>query len=92
MAHASHKHFGPGAHGKGDGSGAMTTGDTAAIPDNMVLSNRDKAQHSDIRGLDGRAVQTEQMRDHAANRRIDPTELQARMADDTGAPDEEAAS
>ena len=71
MAHASRKHFGEGAHGKGDGTGAMTTADTAEIPDNMVLKNRDKAQHSDARGLDSRAVQTEQMRDHAANRRVE---------------------
>jgi hypothetical protein len=71
MAHASHKHIGAGAHGKGDGTGAMTTVDTADIPDNMVLSNRDKAQHSDQRGLDSRAVQTDQYRDHAANRRVE---------------------
>lgn len=71
MAHASRKHFGPGAHGKGDGTGALTTADTADIPDNMILSNRDKAQHSDQRGLDSKAVQTEQYRDHASNRRIE---------------------
>ena len=71
MAHASRKHFGPGAQGKGDGTGAMTTIDTADIPDNMILSNRDKAQHSDQRGLDSKAVQTEQYRDPAANRRVD---------------------
>lgn len=76
MAHASRKHFGEGGHGslggKGDGTGAMTSADdTAEIPDNMVLKNRDKAQHSDARGLDSRAVQTEQMRDHAANRRVE---------------------
>jgi hypothetical protein len=78
MAHASRKHFGPGSQGKGDGTGAMSTIDTTAIPDNMVLSNRDKAQHSDERGLDSRLVQTMQLRDHAANRRveeIDETEL-----------------
>ncbi len=74
MAHASRKHFGPGAHGKGDGTGAMTTGDTGDIPDNIVLSNRDKAQHSDQRGLDSRLVQTEQLRDHAAARRVDNIE------------------
>jgi hypothetical protein len=32
-------------------------------------SNRDKAQHSQERGLDSKAVQTEQYQDHAANRR-----------------------
>lgn len=75
MAHASRKHFGPGSQGKGDGTGAMTTIDTAAIPDNMILSNRDKAQHTEERGLDSKAVQTEQYRDHAANRRIEDEDL-----------------
>lgn len=75
MANASHKHFGPGARGKGDGTGAMTTSeDVAEIPENAVLSNRDKAAHGDARGLDGKAVQTEQMQDHAANRRVEPQE------------------
>jgi hypothetical protein len=76
MAHASRKHFGPGSQGKGDGTGAMSTIDTAAIPDNMILSNRDKAQHSEERGLDSKAVQTEQYRDHVANRRVEDEELQ----------------
>lgn len=97
MAHAGHKHFGPGAQGKGDGTGAMTTAETEDIPDNMVLSNRDKAQHPDTRGLDGRAVATEQMRDHASNRRIDPTELQRDglgdgLVDDVGDEDPDSGS
>ena len=75
MAHASRKHFGPGSQGKNDGTGAMTTIDSADIPDNMILSNRDKAQHSDERGLDSKAVQTEQYRDHAANPRIEDDDL-----------------
>lgn len=74
MAHASRKHFGPGAQGKGDGTGAMSTADPSGIPDNMVLKNRDKAQHSDERGLDSRQVQTEQYRDHANNRRVEDME------------------
>lgn len=74
MAHASRKHFGPGAHGKGDGTGAMSTIDTGEIPDNMILKNRDKAQHSDERGLDSRLVQSMQYRDHANNRRVDDVE------------------
>ena len=68
MAHASRKHFGPGAHGKGDGTGAMTDIEPEDIPENIVLSNRDKAQHSDERGLDSKNVQTEQFHDHASNR------------------------
>jgi hypothetical protein len=68
MANADRKHMGSGAHGKGDGSGAMTEIDQGVIPENMVLSNRDKAQHSRERGLDSKTVQTEQLHDHAANR------------------------
>jgi hypothetical protein len=71
MAHASHKHFGPGAQGKGTGTGAMTDIEPEDIPENIVLSNRDKAQHSDERGLDSKSVQTEQFHDHAANRMSD---------------------
>ena len=70
MAHASRKHFGPGAQGKGDGTGAMSTIDTSDVPGN-ILSNRDKAQHSDERGLDSRILQSMQMRDHANDRRIE---------------------
>lgn len=38
------------------------------IEDNAVLNNCDKARHGDARGLDGKAVQTEQCQDHAADR------------------------
>jgi hypothetical protein len=68
MANADKKHIGAGARGKGDGSGAMTDLEDGVLPENKVLSNRDKAQHSQERGLDGKAVQTEQYHDHAANR------------------------
>lgn len=63
------KHMGKGSHGKGDGSGAMTELPDDILPENMVLSNRDKAQHSNERGLDSKFIQTEQYQDHAANRR-----------------------
>ena len=69
MAKASKNHIGPGAHGKGDGSGAMTELPEGILEENMVLSNRDKKQHSHERGLDSRVIQTEQYHDHAANRR-----------------------
>lgn len=69
MAHASKKHIGPGAQGKGAGVGAMTDIATEQlIPDNAVLSNRDKAKHATGRGLDSKQVQTEQFLDHEANR------------------------
>ena len=61
MAKADKKHFGAGSLGKGDGSGAMSG--NAEIPENMVLSNRDKAQHSHDRGQDGKWVQSEQRHD-----------------------------
>lgn len=71
MAKADRKHFGAGARdkGKGDGTGAMSELGEAQLPAGGVLSNRDKAQHSDGRGLDSKHVQTEQYQDHAANRR-----------------------
>ncbi len=69
MANASKKHMGSGTQGKGDGTGALTELPDGILEENMVLSNRDKSQHSDERGLDSRAVQTEQFHDHAANRR-----------------------
>jgi hypothetical protein len=67
MANASSKHFGSGAQGKQSGTGAMSDIDKSVLPENMVLSNRDKAQHSRERGLDSKAVQTEQFQDHEAN-------------------------
>ncbi|MDQ0136494.1 hypothetical protein J2T08_004430 [Neorhizobium galegae] len=45
----------------------MTEIDKAILPENKVLSNRDKAQHSRERGLDSKMVQTEQLHDHEAN-------------------------
>jgi hypothetical protein len=70
MANASKKKFGPGQqdHGKGDGSGGMSDDDIEQLPDNEILSNRDKSRHSDQRGLDSRHVETEQRHDHVANR------------------------
>jgi hypothetical protein len=62
------KQVGAGAQGKGAGSGAATDLPPGAIPENIVLSNRDKSQHTDQRGLDSKWVQTEQLQDHAANR------------------------
>ena len=69
MANASKHSIGAGAQGKHSGTGAMTELPEGILPENMVLSNRDKSQHSDQRGLDSKNVQTEQYHDHAANRR-----------------------
>ena len=67
MANASKHGMHPGAQGKGSGSGAMTELPDGVLEENMVLSNRDKAQHGDARGLDSKTVQTEQYQDHSAN-------------------------
>ena len=69
MANASKKQIGAGSQGKGTGTGAMTETNSSVIGENMVLSNRDKAAHSDQRGQDSRWVQTEQRKDHVHNRR-----------------------
>jgi hypothetical protein len=71
MAKASKKQMGAGAQGKSDGTGATTEVAKEEIPENMVLSNRDKAQHSEERGLDSKQVQNEQMQDQPANRMTD---------------------
>lgn len=68
MANASRNSIGPGAQGKQSGTGAMTDLPEGILPENMVLSNRDKSRHGDERGLDGKHVQTEQYQDHAGNR------------------------
>ncbi|KMO22600.1 hypothetical protein NS228_15395 [Methylobacterium indicum] len=69
MAKADRHSMGPGAQGKGSGTGAMTELPEGILEENMVLSNRDKSQHGTARGLDGKHVQTEQYHDHAGNRR-----------------------
>jgi hypothetical protein len=68
MSKGGKKTIGAGAQGKGAGSGANTEIPKEKIGDNMVLSNRDKSQHSDQRGQDSKGIQTEQFQDHAANR------------------------
>jgi hypothetical protein len=65
MARASKKHLGAGSQGKGDGSGG--TAPSVDIPENMVLSNRDKAQHTSDRGQDGKWIQAEQRHDSELN-------------------------
>ena len=68
MSRGGKKHVGAGAHGKGSGTGANTDIEKEKIGDNMVLSNREKAQHSDQRGMDSKHIQNEQLQDHSANR------------------------
>lgn len=47
----------------------MTDVQNGLIGDNMVLSNRDKTEHSKGRGQDSKWTQTEQLKDHAANKK-----------------------
>ncbi|HWK64999.1 MAG TPA: hypothetical protein VNS34_08665 [Rhizobiaceae bacterium] len=68
MTNAGKKHVGRGAQGKGSGSGGMTDIPKDKIPENMVLSNRDKSQHTKERGQDGRQIQTDQFQDHVGSR------------------------
>src|SRR3954471_24460402 len=90
MANASRHKVGPGAQGKGDGSGAMSELPDGLLPENMVLSNRDKSRHTDQRGLDSKNVQTEQYQDHAGNRQafdeetLDEEALAARDGNTSG--------
>lgn len=84
MANASKKHMGPAAQGKLSGTGAMTTLPDGILEENMVLSNRDKSQHSQERGLDSKTVQTEQYQDHAGNRRNFDEDLSGEAANSSG--------
>ena len=63
MAQANKKHIGAGSRGKRTGTGAKTMMPAERVGQNEVLSNRDKAQHTKARGLDSKAVQSEQDQD-----------------------------
>jgi len=67
---AGGEHPGPGTRikGKGAGAGAMTDLQDDLVGENMVLSNRDKAEHSRERGQDSKWVETEQLEDHVDNK------------------------
>ena len=67
MANASKKHIGVGAQGKNSGTGAATDLAKDRIKENMVLSNRDKSQHTRDRGLDSKHIQTEQQQESDAS-------------------------
>jgi hypothetical protein len=66
MAQVDKKHVGAGSQGKGDGGGAMTP--EKDVPENAVLSNRDK-QSKGTRGRDGKWIQAEQGHDSELNQR-----------------------
>ena len=67
MANAGKSGMGS-AQGKGDGGGAMTEIQKDEIGENMVLSNRDKAQHPEDRGQDSKAVEADQYQDADSNK------------------------
>ncbi len=67
--HGSHKTMGAGAQGKGSGAGAMTELQDEKVRKEQILSNRDKSQHGEQRGLDGKGVQIDAYQDTASNRR-----------------------
>jgi hypothetical protein len=68
MAKAGKTHMGVAEQAQGAGTGALTEIDKDLVGENDVLSNRDKSEHSQDRGLDGKHVETAQYQDHAANR------------------------
>ncbi|RWN19249.1 MAG: hypothetical protein EOS12_22830 [Mesorhizobium sp.] len=54
--------------GKSAGAGAMTSLERDKIEENAVLSNRNKKQHGQERGLDGNRIKPDQYQDQAADR------------------------
>ncbi|WP_027168575.1 hypothetical protein [Mesorhizobium sp. WSM3224] len=68
MASGGNKHMGRGSQGKGSGTGAKTEVPKDMVGENDVLSNRDKKQHTQQRGLDGNRIKSDQYQDHAGNR------------------------
>ena len=68
MANAGKAHMSPDGQGKGSGSGAATEIDKDKMGDNMVLSNRDKAQHTGERGLDNKQIEADQYQDDDSNK------------------------
>lgn len=70
--HGSSKTMGAGSQGKGSGTDAMTELQDELVRKEQILSNRDKSQHGDQRGLDSKGVQVDTYQDTASNHR--PTE------------------
>jgi hypothetical protein len=65
------KGVGPSARSKGAGTGAMTDIPDGKLGENDVLSNRDKASHSEARGQDGRRIQSDQYQTTAHEKPLD---------------------
>jgi hypothetical protein len=60
MTRGDRKYVGAGAQGKGSGAGAMTNLPAEKVEENIILSNRDKQQHTQERGQDSKRIQSEQ--------------------------------
>jgi hypothetical protein len=71
MTKEGKKGVGSSARSKGSGSGAMTDIPDGLLGENDVLSNRDKASHSDARGQDSKRIQSDQYQDHVHNKQHD---------------------
>ena len=71
MVKEGKKGVGPGARTKGSGSGGMTEIRDGMLGDNDILSNRDKASHSEARGQDGKRIRSDQYQCHVHDRRTD---------------------
>ncbi|OHV87406.1 hypothetical protein [Mesorhizobium sp. ORS 3428] len=68
MASGGKKHMGRGSQGKGAGTGAKATARKDLVGENVILSNRDKKQHTKERGLDSNRIKSDQYQDHSADR------------------------
>ena len=55
--------------GQTSGTGGMTDLDDEKVEKNKILTNRDKSQHEDSFGYDGKGTQAETDQDTPANRR-----------------------
>lgn len=69
MANAGKSNMGHDTKRGHEGSGATTELEDEVLEKDQVLSNRDKAQHNQERGLDSKDVQTREYKDHSANKR-----------------------
>ena len=71
MTKEGKKGVGPSARSKGSGSGAMTDIPDEMLGENEVLSNRDKANHSEARGQDSKRIQSDQYQNHTHGKPLD---------------------
>ena len=73
MTKEGKKGVGSSARSKGSGSGAMSDIPDGLLGENDVLSNRDKASHSNARGQDSKRIQSDQYQDRVHNKQHEPS-------------------